>query len=213
MSKKNASKNNNEKCHEVRINIPDGALHGIDNEVLKDIITNAIIEADKQKRENEYKKREEAQKQWKTAIGLKEFPEKRGINKALRSALNRLACAIRMAFIPKNKIVGDRASIGLIRMFSQFVFRALWFLLIVVGLASIILPIYLMIIRFNISQLPINVLSIICGLALLLLSGVFRMASFEVELFEDRNYLVGIFASITSIVSIIIAIIAIVYRG
>ncbi len=47
---------------------------------------------------------------------------------------------------------------------------------------------------------------------MIIMSGIFRMASIEVDSFEDRNFLVGLFAAITSIISIAVAIVAIVYQ-
>ncbi len=55
-----------------------------------------------------------------------------------------------------------------------------------------------------------NVLYIMYGIIAFIFSRLFRMAGIEVEKIEDRNYLIGIFASVTSLISIVIAIIAVV---
>ena len=52
------------------------------------------------------------------------------------------------------------------------------------------------------------VLNGIWGVALLIFSRVFRIASIEVDEIRDNNYLFGLFAALTSIVSIIVAIVA-----
>ena len=47
------------------------------------------------------------------------------------------------------------------------------------------------------------------GLMLLFVSGLFRMAGMEIDDMDDRSYLLGLFACVTSIVSIVIALITI----
>ena len=53
-------------------------------------------------------------------------------------------------------------------------------------------------------------LYILFGILAFVFSRLFRMAGIEIDNLDDRNYLFGLFASITSLISIIIAVIAIV---
>ena len=191
--------------------VPPITLSG---EEMQHLIARAIVEADKIKEDARRKQQETELQEWRAAIGYKEFNSKCTLWRKLRTFLNRLWCILKICFIPSSKIKGDRSSFSLMKLFLQlsFVF-AKWTLLV----ASLIFTSYGIYMFFPQEVTPSIVMSncmmILMGVAIFLLSRLFRMASIEVEKIEDRNYLFGLFASVASVVSIVIAIVAIVNGG
>jgi hypothetical protein len=116
---------------------------------------------------------------------------------------------VKLCFVQSKAIKGDRASFALMKMFLEVFFSiAKWTL----GLASLCFVICGVVMFFGADTAQTtwfsNVGYILRGIVLFFFSRMFRMAIIEIDKIEDRNYLFGLFASVTSIVSILIAIIA-----
>lgn len=203
--KKNEKKKQNKT--EVSILVPPH----ISAEGIQHIIANAIVEADEIKEENRRKRQENELKEWHTVIGYKEFSDKNIFLRTLKTFFNRLCSFVRICFISKDKIKGDRFSFGLIKLFLELIFSgAKWLLAILAACAVALLFIhYFAPSAMDTSALnPISVIGI--GLMSFLLSRLCRLASIEVEKLEDRNYLFALFAAVASIVTVAGAVIALV---
>lgn len=181
---------------------------------MQHLIACAIVEADEIK-EQEHRKQQEADLQeWRTAIGYKEFDDSNRVIRGIKSFFNQLWCILKICFVPSKAVKGDRASFALMKLFLCLFFGVAECIL---TLASLLLVIYGFALFFLPNAAPLlglsNAALISIGISVFLISRLFRIAGIEVSKIEDRNYLFGLFASVTSIASIVIAIIAIVKGG
>lgn len=205
-------KKRSKKQNKVEIkHVPPAVLTG---EEMQHLIARAIVEADEIKEEARCKQQDAELQEWRTATGYKEFNDKNKVWRGIKTFFNRLWCFIKLCFFPSKAIKGDRASFALMKLFLRVFFDfAKW----VLGLASLLLVGYGIYVFFSqevtAAILISNITLIFLGVTIFLLSRLFRMASIEIEKIEDRNYLFGLFASVTSIVSIVIAIVAVVKGG
>lgn len=174
-------------------------------EEMQHIIACAIAEAEEIKAQKEEEQRKAALIEWRDKIGYKEHKSK------IKKFINEIKVFIKILFLPKKHIESDRASIILLKSFIALFF---W----IMKWCSLLFAIFLIgcfpiqYIRGNISEFPWQLYSYCVPFAVLafIFSRLFRMAGIEIDNLDDRNYLFGLFASITSLVSIIIAVIAIV---
>ena len=114
------------------------------------------------------------------------------------------------SFISKKKIKGDRATTGLLKFFLAIIFDVAKFALTVwSALLVLSIPMQYIVDSITILTIPQNILVFCFAILSFILSRLFRIASVEIENIDDKNYLFGVFASITSIVSIIVAIVSI----
>ena len=181
---------------------------------MQHIIAKAIIEADDIREQRKREQKDAALKEWREAIGYREFSDKCRAWCSIKAFFNHLKCFFRICCISKKDIHGDRASFSIMKMFLQMFFSLAKIFLALTSFACIVYGIALFFIPSdNVVLWASNVWLIFFGATLFLLSRMFRMASIEVDKIEDRNYLFGLFASVASIVSIIIAIIAVVKGG
>lgn len=206
MSKKKKIKKKQNKP-EINTQLPPS----VNCEDLQRIIANAIVEADEIKEANRRKRQESELKEWHAAIGYKEFEDKNAIFRILKTVWNRFCSIVRICFISKDKIKGDRFSFGLIKLFLEITFSgAKWLLTILAICAAVLLFVHYVVpsVMDTSALKPVSVLEI--GLLSFLLSRVCRLASIEVEKTEDRNYLFNLFAAVASIVTVAGAAIAVV---
>ena len=115
-----------------------------------------------------------------------------------------------LLFIRKKKLSGDRASVAFLQEVLTVFFgilQALSFVFSIAFIFAVFDPEF-----FTIKSLGIFEIIgfVFFALVCFLLSCIFRIIRLEVNKINDRNYLFGLFASVTSLASIIIAIIAIV---
>lgn len=197
-SKQNIASNPSQS---VNISLPEN----MSAEEMQHIIANAIIEAEEIKAQKEEEKRKAALAEWHNIVGYKEYQNK------IKQFFNNVKTFTKILFLPKKYIKGDRASTILLKSVISLFFGLMkWCSLTLAVLLIAFVPAqYLM---QNISVLPWyqNVLFILFGVLAFVFSRLFRMAGIEMDNLDDRNYLFGLFASITSLVSVIIAVIAIV---
>ncbi len=201
-NKKKAKQNTALKpLQSVNMNLPEN----MSAEEMQHIIACAIVEAEEIKAQKEEEQRKATLAEWRDKIGYKDHKSK------IKKFFNEIKVFIKILFLPKKDIKGDRASLALLKSFISLFFRLMkWCLLILSILFIAVVPTQF--IMRNMIQLPWyqNIFLILYGFTAFILSRLFRMASIEVDRFYNRNYLFGLFASIASLVSIIIAVIAIV---
>lgn len=201
-TKKKAKQNATSKpLQSANINLPEN----ISAEEIQHIIACAIVEAEEIKAQKEEEQRKAALIEWHDKIGFKDHENK------LKNILNKIKVFLKILFLPKKHIEGDRASIILLKSVIVLFF---WLMKCCSLIFSILLIAFVpaQYLMQNITVLPWyqNMLYILYGVLAFVFSRLFRMAGIEIDNLDDRNYLFGLFASITSLVSIIIAVIAIV---
>lgn len=201
-NKKNTKQNTVSKpLQSVNINLPES----MSTEEMQHIIANAIVEAKEIKAQKEDEQRKVALSEWQDKIGYKEYENK------FKQFFNEIKVFIKILFLPKKHIEGDRASSILLKSVITLFFG-------IMKLCSLLFAIFLIgcfpmqYFMGSMNQFPWQLYTYCIPFAFLafVFSRLFRMAGIEIDKLDDHNYLFSLFASITSLVSIIIAIIAIV---
>ena len=201
-NRESAGKNTDSKpLLTVKVNFPEK----MNAEEMQHIIACAIVEAEEIKAQKEEEKRKAALAEWHNIVGYKKYKNK------MKQFFNNVKVFTKILFLPKKYIEGDRASTILLKSVISLFFGLMQCcsLILAILLIAFVPAQYLM---QNIDVLPWyqNMLYILFGILAFVFSRLFRMAGIEIDNLDDRNYLFGLFASITSLISIIIAVFAIV---
>ena len=191
----------------VNISLPEN----MSAEEMQHLIAFAIVEAEEIKE----RKRKELEKQksleWQKSLGYQDFSRiKHKLWRNIRVIFNRIRMVLTLLSIRKKKLSGDRASVAFLQEVLTVFFgilQALSFVFSIAFIFAVFDPEF-----FTIKSLGIFEIIgfVFFALVCFLLSCIFRIIRLEVNKINDRNYLFGLFASVTSLASIIIAIIAIV---
>lgn len=188
----------------VNISLPAN----MSKEEIQHIIACAIVEAEEIKEQKAEEQRKIALAEWREKIGYKDYKN------ILKQFFNRVNVLIKILFLPQKHIQGDRASVTLLKSLILLFFKIIQFCLLAFSVISILyIPVQYIIPNNTILPWYQNVLYFLYGVLAFIFCRLFRMAGIEFDKLDDRNYLLGVFASVTSFVSIIIAIIAIVRGG
>lgn len=183
----------------------------INIEDMQHIIANAIVEADEVKEQKRKEKQEAELKEWREAIGYKDYSHKSWLIRKILSFFNGLICLIKMCFVPKDKIKGDKMAFSFIPLFLSMLFVVLQILTTILSIGFIaFIPLQYILPQFTPMTWHESVFCGFLGAFSFLFSRIFRIASVEIEKSKDRSYLFNLFASFGTIISIVIAIIAII---
>ena len=206
MAKKN-KKNKRMPSNNVNIVLPNS----LSADEIKSILVEAMLEVENKKAEVEKEKSDKDLKEWRESLGIKEYPKDAKILfRNVKQFFNTFGAFIRLSFISKKKIKGDRATTGLLKFFLAIIFDLAKFALTVwSALLMLSIPLQYIVDSIPVLSIPQNILVFCFAVVSFVLSRLFRIASVEIDNIDDKNYLFGVFASITSIVSIIVAIISI----
>lgn len=209
-------KGNNKPSREQRIqqnqkNTKSPTLASPDSLEMQHIIAQAIVEADMIKEQRQNEAHETELREWREAIGFKDYSTKKWPARPILTFFNSICCIFRMCVVPKDKIKGDKMAFSFIPLFLSLLFIILQ-VLAAIGSVCCLAYIPLQYIIPQLTKFPWyeNVFLGVIGLFSFFFSSIFRIASVEMEKSKDRNYLFNLFASFGTIVSIVIAIIAIV---
>lgn len=209
MAKK--SKKNKNTANNVNIVLPDS----LSAEEMKNILVEAMLEVEQRKAELANTENESDLKEWRKSLGIKEYPADKKIRfRKIKQVCNTFYAFFKLSFIPKNQIKGDRATIGLLKFFLCAVFDLAKIMLTLWSVCLIaIIPLQYFIQSLTPLSISENIFVFCFAFMSFVLSRLFRIASAEIDRIDDKNFLFGVFASITSIVSIIIAVVSIFYKG
>lgn len=176
---------------------------------IKHIIADGLMEFEDRKQQQEDKEKELRQKEWQQAIGAKDFSHVKRPKRWLLEFCNAVKVLWRICRITEKDVRGDGVTLGIMQMLLE-----LFFSILNVGFSLVALVLFLVspviCFRESVSLLSIEtvVVSWAFGLLALVLSRMFRIAGLEIMNIKDRNYLLGLFTCVTSVVSIVIAFIA-----
>lgn len=184
--------------------VPIQAPQGFSAEEWSHIIAMAIEEAEQNRQAEANKRQTEEQKSWQQALGVKDYS---GVHRPKRQILeffNVLRAFLKLSFLPRRKIKGDRVTFSLLQMLSAMAFGIVGGILLVVALTLIAMPPIIALAGETIAWWQ-AIWSVIWGILIFLISRLFRIASVELENIENRGYLLSICACIVSIVSLVVA--------
>lgn len=207
MAKKSKKNKNVAPSNNVNIVFPES----LSTDEIKNILVDAMLEVENKKAEAQKDKADKYLKEWRESLGIKEYPKDAKIRfHRAKQFFNMFGAFFRLSFISKKKIKGDRATTGLLKFFLAIIFDLAKFALTVwSALLVLSIPLQYIVDSITILTIPQNILVFCFAILSFILSRLFRIASVEIENIDDKNYLFGVFASITSIVSIIVAIVSI----
>lgn len=166
---------------------------------MKDIIAKAIIKADEIRIQKEEERSKDIDKRWHETIGYKDYSNKKGLAKWALRLINDIVILVKIPFIPKAKIETDWISWSLLKTAMVILFQGITLMLFI----STIIPVYMAIQQKNFFYISFAFL-------LYALGGISRMTTIEIDRIRDRNYLIGLFTAIVTVISVIIAVITII---
>ena len=177
-------------------NVKSDTLMSIDDEHITKIIVNALAEYDRQKQEAAKAEKEKEIKVAEAKLGIKG-------NKG------KFLAALKILIHPKKYAKDVNAGAELVKLALHFFYKSIeWIVATCAVLLLVTIPLQYTVPNITHMKWYINVICGVWGLALLLVSRVFRIAAIEVDEIRDNNYLFGLFAAMASIISIIVAIVA-----
>ena len=113
-----------------------------------------------------------------------------------------------MYFIPKEKVRGDQTTFSLLQLVAKFGFSIASIVLLVIALYGVVVHPIIIAQYLSGALLWSGIFCVISwGLAALILSLIFHIASLEVDNMEDRQYLFSLISSITAIISMVLSIV------
>lgn len=207
MAKKNKKNKSVAPSNNMNIVLPES----LSADEIKNILVDAMLEVENKKAEAQKDKVDKDLKEWRDSLGIKEYPKYDKIRfRRAKQFVNTFSAFFRLSFISKKKIKGDRAATGLLKFFLSIIFDLAKFVLTVwSALLVLSIPLQYIVDSIPVLSIPQNIFVFCFAILSFILSRLFRIASVEIENIDDKNYLFGVFASITSIVSIIVAIVSI----
>lgn len=207
MAKKNKKNKSVAPSNNVNIVLPES----LSADEIKNILVDAMLEVENKKTEAQKDQADKDLKEWRESLGIKEYPKDAKIRfHRAKQFFSMFGAFFRLSFISKKKIKGDRATTSLLKFFLVIIFDLAKFALMVWSVLLVLLiPLQYIVNSISILTIPQNILVFCFAILSFILSRLFRIASVEIENIDDKNYLFGVFASITSIVSIIVAIVSI----
>lgn len=181
------------------------APSGISADQWQHIMANAIVEAEAIKDQKKREAQEAEIAEWRNAIGLRDYSALGTRFPKIRSAINKFFCFVKICFVSKKHIKGDRMSIALLKMFLVIFFDIMKWSFLVFSAYCMYMGIAEIISAGNIlAAMPKCLYAISIGMMVFIVSRMFRMAGIEVDKIEDRNFIFGLFGSVATVVSIIV---------
>lgn len=185
----------------------NGTVLQITAEELQNIIANALLQAEEQRKQIEKDKQEQERKEWKEGIGYKDYSKSKSRFAGFYGALNGLICGLKLLFMPSEKIKGHKtisASLDM-RLSNYYLIVSLisFLLSITIAIFTVVfivlhfLPWYIYLLLFTLS---------FC----LFFNGLIkRLEYYEVMYIKDDNLILNILASHNTKISITISIISV----
>ena len=180
-------------------------------EQMQHLIARAIVEAEEMRKEVQHEQKKTEREEWRAAIGYKEFRSKSALWRRIQTGWNSFLCFIKIFFVPAEKIKGDRAMVALMRVLLKMSMVLAQWAMLFAGILCVAHGIGMFFWQeISLKWVISNLFEIVWGVPFFALAGFFRIASIEVEKIDDRNYLFGFFAVVTSIVSIVLAVVSVI---
>ena len=189
-------KKRKQKVQNVTRDVKNETFASLDDERITRIIVNALTEYDCQKQETANAEKE---KESETAVA------KLGI----KGNKGKFLAALKILIHPKKYAKDLNAGVELVKLALHFFYKSIeWIVATCAVLLLVTIPLQYVVPNITHLEWYINVICGVWGMALLLVSRVFRIAAIEVDEIRDNNYLFGLFAAMASIISTIVAIVA-----
>lgn len=177
-------------------------------EELQNIITNALLQAEEQRKQIEEDKQEQEKQKWREEIGYKDYSKSKSIFAGFLRGFNTLLCGLKLLFMPSKKIKGHKAisSSLSVELSNNFMMIGLIYLILslIVAAGTIALLV------FNLIPWYIGLLLFILAIFFFLYALKNRLAYYEATYIKDDNYILNLLASHNSKISLAISFISVV---
>lgn len=205
MPKKNKKAKQNKTTHLPSSN---NTVLQITAEELQNIIANALLQAEEQRKQIEKDKQEQERKKWREEIGYKDYSKSNSKFARFRRALNEFICGLKLLFMPSEKIKGHRIISASLSMGLSNHYLLVFLISLIFSLAIFFFTIVFIIL--NILPWYIYLTLFIISFCLFVYFLKYRLAYYEVTYIKDDNLILNILASHNSKISIIISMISVV---
>lgn len=171
---------------------------------MQHILARAIVEAEEIK-EQKNKEREEAERnRWRELIGYKDYSSEKLIPRVLKTIWNYIVRTVKLCTLSNKDIYGEWVSTALLKFCLSLIFG-----IVSIGILFLVgFDIYRYI-SYCITYGYVNAIEItakvIWTAIFLFYANIFRLVATETEKTKDKNYLLGFFAAVISLVSLVIA--------
>lgn len=183
--------------------VPTQPPQGFSAEEWSHIIAKAIEAAEQNRQAEANKRQTEEQKSWQQALGIEDYSGVQRPRGKILEFFNILRVFLKLSFLPRKKIKGDRVTFSLLQMLCAMTVGIAGGILLLIALALIVMP-PIMLMGETITWWQ-AICSVVWGILIFFISRLFRIASIELENIEDRSYLLSICACIVSFVSLVVA--------
>lgn len=185
----------------------DGTLLQITPEELQNIIANALLQAEEQKKQIEKDKQEQERQKWREEIGYKDYSKSKGVRAGFLGALNELKCGFKLLFMRSEKIKGYKNISASLSMGLSNHYQMACFISFILSLLIVAATITFIILKL----LPwyIDLLLFILSFSLFYNGLKNRLEYFEVTYIKDDNFILNVLAAHNSKISTIISIISV----
>lgn len=169
----------------------------------------AIVEAQIKAKEKEdglnKQKSEEANIEWQKIIGYKEYSDdKKWLIKRLHKLKNVVVVFFYMLFFKKKNAKYDVATFAILKLFLSVLFGIFKFLLYLFSIGLLISTFY----SFTEKAFVFSGIPLCYAFLSFMIARLIRVAQFEVENMNEREYLIGILSAVTSFMAMIFALLA-----
>lgn len=191
-------------------------FEGITKEELSLVIAEALVKAEELRQQKQRENLEKERQEWHEAIGYRDFStEKKTALTYWRLFCNRVKVFLRMLFLPKRKVKGNRATMAWMKEFLHDfwgILKVIFTVFALFMLCAFTLSCKEFAIEKNWISLYVGILEFAFGILAFIFSRFFRLAQIESDNVEDENYLIGLVAAATAVVGIVVACIGIIYK-
>lgn len=176
-----------------------------DYQKFADAIVVAQLKAKEKEDELNKQKSKEANIEWQKIIGYKEYiDDKKWLIKRLHKLKNVVVVFFHMLFFKKKNAKYDVATFAILKLFLSALFGIFKFLLYLFSIGLLVSSFY----SFAEKAFVFSGIPLCYAFLSFMIARLIRIAQFEVENMNEREYLIGILSAVTSFVAMILALLA-----
>ena len=203
-TKRNAKAKETQNVPPLNVSLPSG----MSAPEMQSLIVGALLEYDQKKQEIAKQKEAEEANEWRRKIGYKDYSDRKFLRRTVLTFVNSVCVLRKVLFMRKERIDGDFATVGLMRIALSATFSIAKLVLWVISAAGLLIyPISLIVPSIPKMTFPSALSYIAIGLTSLLFAQLFRIAGIEIEKMKDRDYVVEVFAAVAAVVAIIVSVV------
>ena len=144
------------------------------------------------------------QQEWLNVLGQKTYTKENRITRILHRWRNDMALFFKIIFLPQKETRGDIATFGIIHIALICIFSFIKWLCYFLMALLFFSAFY----SFTDRVWTLSIWLLPCAFVCFVFARIIRVAVFEIEKMNDRNYLLSILSAVTALIAMIIALVA-----